>query len=262
MRIMLVIEYEGTAYAGWQRQANALTVQQVLEEALERVLGQHTPLVGAGRTDAGVHAMDQHAHFDCETGIPPEKFSYVLNALLPVDIRVRKSCATALHARYDAKCKTYRYAVHNAAHPSAMLRNFTHHVRMPLNDAAMAKASCVLVGTHDFAAFRAAGSDMESSVRTIHALEVKRHGEDIYIDVTGNGFLYNMVRIIAGTLIDVGKGKKTPEDMPGILESRDRTRAGATAPAKGLTMLRLFYGESEKIPIICGKTLDTVDRNV
>lgn len=243
MRILLILEYDGTNYAGWQIQKNAVTVQEAVETAIFEALGQRCRVTGAGRTDAGVHARGQCAQFDIQSHIPPEKFSYVLNLVLPPDIRVRESRAVSgdFHVRKGARMKHYRYTIYNAPHASAIDRFTTAHVRQDLDAEKMKIAAQYLVGTHDFAAFRAAGSDIVGTVRTIYSIDITRIDENIYIDVKGNGFLYNMVRIIAGTLIDVGKGRTSPSAIPGILESRDRIRAGATAPAQGLCMMGVYY---------------------
>lgn len=243
MRILLILEYDGTNYAGWQIQKNAVTVQEAVETAIFEALGQRCRVTGAGRTDAGVHARGQCAQFDIQSHIPPEKFSYVLNLVLPPDIRVRESRAVSedFHVRKGARMKHYRYTIYNAPHASAIDRFTTAHARQDLDAEKMKIAAQYLVGTHDFAAFRAAGSDIVGTVRTIYSIDITRIDENIYIDVKGNGFLYNMVRIIAGTLIDVGKGRISPSAIPGILESRDRTRAGATAPAQGLCMMGVYY---------------------
>lgn len=243
MRILLILEYDGTNYAGWQIQKNAVTVQEAVETAIFEALGQRCRVTGAGRTDAGVHARGQCAQFDIQSHIPPEKFSYVLNLVLPPDIRVRESRAVSedFHVRKGARMKHYRYTIYNAPHASAIDRFTTAHVRQDLDAEKMKIAAQYLVGTHDFAAFRAAGSDIVGTVRTIYSIDITRIDENIYIDVKGNGFLYNMVRIIAGTLIDVGKGRTSPSAIPGILESRDRTWAGATAPAQGLCMMGVYY---------------------
>lgn len=247
MRIMLIVEYDGTNYAGWQRQNNALSVQQVLEEAIERAMGQKVSVVGAGRTDSGVHAVGQCAHFDAETTIPPEKISFALNLVLPQDIRIRESRRVKddFHARKSAVGKHYRYIIFNSVHDCAINRFYCAHVRYPLDVDAMNHAAKYIRGTHDFACFQAAGStEMKSTVRTITDLTVKRAGEYIYIDVTGTGFLYNMVRIIAGTLIEVGSGRRTPESLADTIASCSREKSGPTAPAKGLTMVSVMYPQN------------------
>lgn len=243
MRVRLLIEYDGTAYAGWQRQKNADTVQETIERAIVESIGQEVSIIGAGRTDAGVHAYGQVAHLDIETSVPAHKLSFVLNLVLPEDIRIRDSARVAddFHARKDAKLKHYRYTIYNAPHASAIARNTSTHVRQSLDAELMKSAAAYIKGTHDFSAFQAAGSNIVGTVRTIYSLEVTRIEENIYIDILGNGFLYNMVRIIAGTLINVGKGSTQVLEVPEIMASLDRSRAGATAPAKGLTMMAVYY---------------------
>lgn len=252
MRVKLIIEYEGTNYAGWQRQKNAVAVQQVIEEAIHKSLGEETAIVGAGRTDAGVHAFGQVAHFDTETNIPADKLSYVLNMVLPPDIRIRESAHVEddFNARRDATGKHYRYIIYNDAHAPAINRQTRAHVRYDLDDGLMKAAARYFVGTHDFESFHAANTDIVGTVRTLHAVEVTRIAQEIYIDVLGNGFLYNMVRIMVGTLIDVGKGKTAPADIPAIIEGRRRDLAGATAPAKGLTLMEVMY-EGKKRRLFC-----------
>lgn len=243
MRILLQIEYDGTAYSGWQRQKNAVTVQEVIEDTLTGITGESVHVAGAGRTDAGVHALGQMAHCDVKTTIPPEKMCYVMNNILPPDIRIKSSreVSADFHVRKHAKGKHYRYTICNAAHASAIYRNMSAHVRMPLDVDAMSRAAEIIEGKHDFKCFQAAGSPITYTVRTIFALRVSRRGDFIDIDVYGDGFLYNMVRIIAGTLIDVGKHKQNPEWVRDILESRSRPDAGATAPAHGLTMVEVYF---------------------
>ena len=247
MRIGLKIEYDGTAYGGWQRQKNAPSIQQTIEEALERALGCSCRVIGAGRTDAGVHAYGQVAHLDIETKIPADRFSYILNQKLPDDIRIVQSWQAAenFHARRDAIGKHYRYTIYQAPHASALERNSSVHVPQQLDVKKMQQAAQVLIGEHDFSAFRTVGSNIVGTVRTVYRLEVQQQGQHIHIDIWGNGFLYSMVRIIAGTLIEVGKGKIPVQEMQSILDSKERARAGATAPAKGLAMCEVFYRTEE-----------------
>lgn len=247
MRIGLKIEYDGTAYGGWQRQKNAPSIQQTIEEALERALGCSCRVIGAGRTDAGVHAYGQVAHLDIETKIPADRFSYILNQKLPDDIRIVQSWQAVenFHARRDAIGKHYRYTIYQAPHASALERNSSVHVPQQLDVKKMQQAAQVLIGEHDFSAFRTVGSNIVGTVRTVYRLEVQQQGQHIHIDIWGNGFLYNMVRIIAGTLIEVGKGKIPVQEMQSILDSKERARAGATAPAKGLAMCEVFYRTEE-----------------
>mgnify|MGYP002569949262 CR=1 FL=1 len=243
MRIAMLVEYEGTAYAGWQRQKNAVTVQQKLEEALLSLGKGPIAVCGAGRTDSGVHARGQCAHFDIESTIPAHKFSFILNAKLPRDIRVKKSwqAPEGFHCRFSAKGKRYVYFIDNEPHASALWGRFSMHVPEKLDIDSMRLAAEQIKGTHDFAAFCAAGSSVKTTVRTIFRLDVEKHEEQIKITVEGNGFLYNMVRIIAGTLIEVGKGKKTPAQVADIIAGAKRKEAGMTAEAKGLIMDEVFY---------------------
>ena len=242
-RIHLIIEYDGTNYAGWQRQSNALAVQQVLEEALSKLTHESIALHGASRTDAGVHALGQSAHFDTQSRIPGEKFSFALNTMLPPDIRVRLSedAAADFHARFSAKGKRYRYLMQDSRHAGALNR-FTHaHSIYPLDEGLMRREAQALIGTHDFAAFAASGSVVKDTVRTIWRAEVIRSGDEVALIIEGGGFLYNMVRIIAGTLMGVGSGKLAPGALRRAIETGDRLDLGVTAPAKGLTLMEVFY---------------------
>ena len=246
MRIKLIVEYDGTNYAGWQRQINGLSVQQALEIAFEKASGEKTAIHGAGRTDAGVHAEAQVAHLDTHCTIPPEKICYALNMQLPPDIRVKHSelVDDDFHARFCAKGKTYRYTIYNSTHAPAICRLTAAHVRGNLDIAAMREAAAYVCGTHDFACFCAGGSEVKDTVREVYSLTVTHAPPFYYIDVTGSGFLYHMVRIIAGTLIEIGLGKRRPGCMPDILSGC--TRAGATAPAKGLTLKTVYYSPPDK----------------
>ena len=242
-RIHLIIEYDGTNYAGWQRQENALAVQQVIEEALSKLTRERVVLYGASRTDAGVHALGQSAHFDTESRIPADKFSYAVNTLLPPDIRVRSSeeVTPDFHARFSTKGKRYRYLFWDARH-AGTLNRFTHaHSIYPLDVERMQSEANALVGTHDFAAFAASGSVVKDTVRTLWRADVTRDGDEVKLIVEGSGFLYNMVRIIAGTLRDVGSGKLAPGALKRAIETGDRLDLGVTAPAKGLTLMEVFY---------------------
>ncbi len=239
----MIVEYDGTAYAGWQRQKNAVTVQEKLEDALLSLGKGPITVYSAGRTDSGVHARGQCAHFDMETNIPAQKFSFILNSKLPKDIRVKKSwqAQEGFHCRFSAKGKRYIYYIDNAPHASALWARFSMHVPEQLDIEAMRRAAEEIKGTHDFAAFCAAGSSVKTTVRTVYRLDIEKRGDMIRILVEGNGFLYNMVRIIAGTLIEVGKGKKQPAQVADILAGAQRKEAGMTAEAKGLIMDEVFY---------------------
>ena len=242
-RYLLTVAYDGTAYCGWQAQKNGPSVQETLETALSRLLGVFTRVTGASRTDAGVHALGQRAHFDAATGIPAEKLPFALNTMLPPDVRVTEGLQVPddFHARFSVERKTYTYRIHNAPHASALYRNLTAHVPVALDDRLMHAAAQALVGTHDFAAFCAAGGSARTTVRTLHSVDVRREGERVTLTVCGNAFLYNMVRIIAGTLIDIGHGKLPPDCLQKALVSRDRLDLGVTAPACGLELTRIEY---------------------
>lgn len=242
-RIQLIVEYDGTNYAGWQRQENALAVQQVLEEELSKLTRERVVLHGASRTDAGVHAMGQSAHFDTNCSIPAEKFSFAVNTMLPPDVRVRLSrqVPESFHARFSTKGKRYRYLYQVSPHSSPLNRLTHAHIIYPLDTEKMAEEARSLLGTHDFAAFAASGSVVKDTVRRIDRVELNRDGEELKLVVEGNGFLYNMVRIIAGTLVGVGCGKIEPGAFRRAIESGNRLDLGVTAPANGLTLMEVFY---------------------
>lgn len=240
---MLIIEYDGTNYAGWQIQKGQRTIQEILEQTIYRITGERVHVQGASRTDSGVHAMGQVANFKTRSKIPATKLRLALNALLPPDIAVRRvrEVPAEFNAQFDACWKTYRYTILNDRVRSALTRAFCHHVPCPLDIRAMRRAARYLVGRHDFQAFRAEGWRPKDTMRTIKRLTITKDGRYIHITVVGDGFLYNMVRTIVGTLIQIGRGKRTPEDMKRILLSRDRKQAGPTAPAKGLCLMRVQY---------------------
>lgn len=243
MRIFITVSFRGANYAGWQCQKNAVTVQELLEGALQRETGARVVLHGASRTDAGVSAKGFAAHFDWEAGIPPEKIFLVLNTRLPPDIRVTSSRQVRpdFHARYMALGKRYVYRIYNAPAASALLHDTTFHLPGPLALAPMESLAEGLCGEHDFASFCAAGSVVKSTVRKVEDIQVSRTGELVEISVTGNGFLYNMVRILAGTLIEAGQGRRNPQEGAAILAAKKRTAAGFTAPAHGLVLDEVFY---------------------
>ena len=241
--IKLIIEYDGTGYHGWQSQINALTIQDVVQDAIKKLTGEEVSLIGSSRTDFGVHALGQVANFLTESKIPAEKFSFALNSLLPDDIVIKCSQQVPLdfHSRFCAKGKKYKYLIFNSSHPSAIFRNRAWNVFIPLKLDLMKSASEYIIGEHDFSSFRASGSSIKSSIRNITNISLSRDAEIITLEIEGNGFLYNMVRIITGTLVSVGSGKIAPDEMKVILESRDRTKAGPTAPAQGLFLVHVNY---------------------
>lgn len=243
MRVKLVVAYDGTNYSGWQLQKNAVTIEQKLNEALSDLLGEEIVVTGASRTDAGVHSLGNVCVFDTETRIPAEKICYALNARLPEDIVVQASCEVAadFHPRAGKSSKTYEYRVLNRTLPDPTRRHDTYFYHYDLDVDAMAKAASYLEGEHDFKSFCSVHAQVETTVRTIYSCTVTKDEDVIRIRVTGNGFLYNMVRIIAGTLIEVGARKRQPEEIIEMLEKADRCTAGPTAPAHGLTMLEIKY---------------------
>jgi len=241
--VRLDVQYDGTNYAGFQVQPDQPTVQGTLEEALRRLLGEAVRIVGASRTDAGVHALGQVVSFTTENVIPAERIVPALNALLPPDVAVTAAAEVPaeFHPRYGAQRKEYRYRVLNRVLPSPFIGRYAWHVPLALDVDAMAEAAEVLVGEHDFAAFCAAGGSAQTTVRTLYEVSVSRDDEVIEIGVAGNGFLYMMVRNIVGTLVEVGLGRMPAERVAAILASRDRSQAGPTAPAQGLTLVGVGY---------------------
>lgn len=240
----LVIEYDGGGYCGWQIQPNGPTIQELIEKALRRMTRETIKLVGSGRTDAGVHALGQTANFMCDTNLDARAFQNGLNSLLPDDIVVR-SChrvEETFHARFAATSKTYRYHIRNAPLPAAMGRQYHWWIRTPLDIEAMATAAGCLVGKKDFKAFEAAGSPRAHTIRHVMRADIRRSGETgIQFEIEAEGFLRYMVRNITGTLVSVGKGDIQPEEIRAILASRDRSRAGMTAPARGLCLVEVRY---------------------
>ncbi len=242
-RIKLIVAYDGTNYCGWQLQPNGVTIEGVLNEALFRLLGENIRVIGASRTDSGVHSLGNVAVFDTETRIPPDKISYALNQRLPEDIVVQESSEVSpdWHPRHCDSKKTYEYRILNRMFPLPTRRLDTYFVYRKLDLMKMRQAAGYLEGTHDFKSFCSVNTPVEDTVRTIYECSVERSGDIITIRVTGSGFLYNMVRIIAGTLLQAGTGILEPEEMSLILAARDRTAAGPTAPAHGLTMIGIEY---------------------
>ena len=247
-RIRLTVAYDGTAYHGWQFQPGCPTIEGELNKYLSKLLKEEIIVIGASRTDSGVHALCNIAVFDTNARIPAEKVAYALNQMLPEDIRIRRSEEVALdfHPRKQATRKTYQYRIVNEEFANPLERLYAHFTYVPLNVENMRKAAVYLVGEHDFQSFCAAGSTAETTVRTIYDIQVKKQDTMIIIQITGNGFLYNMVRIIAGTLIEVGKGRFTPEKVQEILLACDRTKAGPTAPAKGLWLAKYIFEEESQ----------------
>ncbi|MCH5268608.1 MAG: tRNA pseudouridine(38-40) synthase TruA [Lachnospiraceae bacterium] len=243
-RIKLVVAYDGTAYHGWQIQPGAVTVEGVLNRAICELTGEDIQVVGASRTDAGVHARGNVAVFDTDSQIPGEKFSYALNQRLPEDVIIQSSeeVTADFHPRHQNCRKTYEYTILNRKFPLPEYRHTAHFYYGTLDVKKMNAAAEAFVGEHDFAAFCSAGAQVQTTVREIYSLRVTREPEDlIKIRVQGNGFLYNMVRIIAGTLIQVGQGRINVSEISDIIASCDRGQAGPTAPARGLKLVEIIY---------------------
>lgn len=241
--IKLVLEYDGSNYTGWQRQNNTLAIQQVIEETIESVLNQKVNLIGCSRTDTGVHAREFVCNFRCETSIPAERLKYALNPKLPDDVVVIASeeVEEEFHSRYSCVGKTYVYTILNRQVRAAIKRDYCYQYKRKLNTVLMKEACQYFIGKHDFSAFRNLGSSVKTTVRTITDLNISVEGDKIIIVVSGDGFLYNMVRIIVGTLIDVGIQKINPSDIKYIIDSQDRKNAGPSVPAQGLMLYKVHY---------------------
>lgn len=241
--IKLIIEYDGKGFNGWQKQPDRLNIQGEIEKAIEEITGEKVDLTASGRTDAGVHSLGQTANFKTDSKIPTEKFAKAINSRLKKSIIIKSAeeVDEKFHSRYSVKSKTYRYIINNSENGTAIYRGLEYHVPMKLDYEKMNEAIKYFIGEHDFKAFKASGTSSKSSVRKILDGSVRKEGERVIIEVTGTGFLYNMVRIISGTLLDVGLGKIKPEDIPSIIESKDRTKAGKTLPAHGLYLLQVNY---------------------
>lgn len=246
--IKMIIEFNGKKYSGWQRQNNAPAVQNEIEKALLRLTGQKISVNGSSRTDAGVHALGMCANFRADIRIPPQNLPRALNAKLPRDIAVLDATVEdyEFHARYSAKGKKYVYNIYNRRIHSPVHMDYCWHVPKTLDIEKMKIAAKHLLGKHDFSTFKSSGASNQSDVRTIHSIDIERSKDIVSIEISGDGFLYNMVRIIAGTLVDIGLGKKAPEKMAEILMSRNRKTAGKTAPANGLTLKKVYYQELQK----------------
>lgn len=243
-KFKITTEYDGTAYHGWQRQKSDRSIQGEIEKAIAVMTRQSVTLAASGRTDAGVHALGQVAHFACDTALTPEAFFLGLNSLLPDDIVIKfcEAVPETFHARYDAKRKTYRYRILNRSVPSALDHRHVWHIRKELLVGAMQAATGYLIGEHDFKAFEGTGSPRSSTVRNIFRAELNETKDGYLIfEIEGDGFLRYMVRNIVGTLVEVGRGKIAPEDFKAILESKERNRAGATAPPQGLFLVSVEY---------------------
>lgn len=242
--IKLTIEYDGTNYCGWQKQKHSITVQEKLEEALNKITGENCKANGSSRTDAGVHAKAFVCNFLTESNIPADKFKYAINSKLPKDIVIRKSEEVPLefHARFDSKGKKYIYTILNREESPAIARDYVYHFHKKLDVELMQQGSKYFIGSHEFDSFyKKSGSSVKSTLKTIYYCDVISKGDLIEFTVIGNGFLYNMVRIMAGTLIEVGIGKIKPEEIKDILLAKDREKAGRSLPPQGLCLYEVLY---------------------
>jgi len=242
--IKIILKYDGTNYSGWQVQKNTdRTIQQVLEECLTKLNKSPVKATASGRTDAGVHARGQVVNFKLDVSIPVEKIPFALNSELPADIVCKKAkkVSPGFDARFDARGKKYCYRILNSSIPPVFTRNFVYNLRQPINDEKFYLAAQKIIGRHDFTSFQAKNSDITDTVRTVKDISIEKYKSEYRIDVVGDGFLYKMVRIIIGTMIECGLNKMKPEDIPRIIACKDRKQAGYTAPAKGLTLIEVYY---------------------
>ena len=241
--IKLTIEYDGKDFNGWQKQPTKLNIQGTIEQAIKQITGEDIELNASGRTDAGVHALGQVANFKTNSKIPIEKFAIAINSKLKRSIVIKRAeeVDERFHSRLSCKRKTYRYIINNSQEGTAIYRNLETHIPQKLDVEKMQKAVKYFEGEHDFKAFKASGTSSKSSVRTIYKANVYQENEKIFIELTGNGFLYNMVRIIAGTLVDVGLGKIEPEEIHKIIQEGKRENAGKTLPPNGLYLVKVMY---------------------
>ena len=242
-RIKLTVAYDGTGYCGWQIQKNGITVEEVLNKTLSKFFNEDIVVIGASRTDSGVHALGNVAVFDANVTMPPDKIAYAINNLLPDDIRIQNSCEVApdFHPRYCDTRKTYEYKIYNAQFPDPLMRLYSYFVYFHLDEEKMQQGADYLVGEHDFKSFCTPKDDVENTVRTIYYIKVIREDNLVRIRINGNGFLYNMVRIIVGSLLKVGMGMIEPSEIKNILDAKDRTKAGHKAAACGLTLVEIEY---------------------
>ena len=242
--IRLTIEYDGKEFNGWQKQPNKLNIQGTIEKAIEKITGEEIDLMASGRTDRGVHALGQVANFKTDSKLSIEKFPIAINSNMKSSIRIKNAeeVDEKFHSRLSCKRKTYRYVINNSKYGSSIYRNLETHIPVKLDVKNMKEAVRYFEGEHDFKAFKASGTSSKSSIRTIYKAEViERPDERIWIELTGSGFLYNMVRIISGTLVDVGLGKIEPKEIKNIIESKDRQKAGKTLAPQGLFLVSVEY---------------------
>ncbi len=243
--IKIIIEYDGTNYSGWQIQKNAISIQEEIQNSIFKITGEKTNIIGAGRTDAGAHAKGQVANFHTMSGIPEKQFALALNSVLKEDIIIKDSSYTPMnfHARYDAKSKLYSYTIHRGKFPPAIMRKYIYHFKYNklLDIEKLKKSASYFIGSHDFKGFMSTGSDIKNTIRTIYTIDFIENGDSIKIFYHGNGFLYNMIRIITGTILYAGIGRIQAEEIPYIIKSGNRELAGVTVPAYGLCLEKVFY---------------------
>lgn len=241
--IKLIIEYDGKKFGGWQKQPTKLNIQGEIEQAIKEITGEEVELNASGRTDSGVHSLGQVANFKTNSNIETEKIPFAINSKLKKSIVIKSAeeVDENFHARYNCKGKKYRYIINNSVQGTAIYRDLEYHIPQKLDINKMREAIKFFEGEHDFKGFRASGTSNKNSIRTIYSAEIKQENEKIVIELTGNGFMYNMVRIISGTLVDVGLGKIKPENIPEIINSKDRNKAGKTLPAHGLYLVEVYY---------------------
>lgn len=240
--LKLTIQYDGTKYCGWQKQPNSSGIQGTIEYAIYEITKEKVNIIGSGRTDAGVHALGQVANFKTNSNIPAARIPDALNAKLPKDISIIdcQEVSDDFHSRYSATGKIYRYLIYNKPYRSPLYKGISYHVRYDLDIEKMRVEAQLLLGTHEFKGFMSSGSSVKDTVRTIHNISIKESGDLIVLEVEGNGFLYNMVRIIVGTLVDIGRGR-IDKSLEEIIASQDRGEAGHTAPAHGLFLKKVHY---------------------
>lgn len=240
--IKLTIQYNGANYCGWQKQPDSLGIQGTIEKAIYEITREEIKITGSGRTDAGVHAFGQVANFKTNTNIPAYRIPDAINSKLPKDISIIncEEVDEEFHSRYSAKGKRYRYLIHNSAYRSPIYKDISYHVKYDLDFDKMCKEAKSLIGTHDFKGFMSSGSSVSDTIRTIYDIELTKEGDLIILEIEGNGFLYNMVRIITGTLIDIGRGRIN-EGLEDIIKSKSRSKCGHTAPAHGLFLKKVDY---------------------
>ncbi|WDV45391.1 tRNA pseudouridine(38-40) synthase TruA [Clostridiaceae bacterium M8S5] len=241
--IKLTIEYDGTRYNGWQKQPDHMTVEGEVMEAIYKITREHVKIYGSGRTDKGVHAYGQVCNFYTNSKIPIYKMRIAFNSQLPMDISIREveEMDSEFHSRYHSIGKQYRYRFYSDKVRRPLLENRAFHVYKDIDHDRMKQAMKYFIGTHDFTSFKSTGSSAKTTIRTIHSLEMVDREEFMEVHISGNGFLYNMVRIVVGTLIDVAAGKIDPEHIPDIIKAKDRTKAGKLAPACGLYLYKVYY---------------------